>query len=94
MQVERYAPVNKDQRAKDDGESMVADTTKCRRQKWSCVENEKLGGQSCQPKERDHRERRSQRVSAAFGRRRNDSHDPVLEKWARHHAVLHGEETE
>src|SRR5947207_4358961 len=55
MQVQGCAAVNKDQRAKDDGESMVANTPKCRRQKWSRIENEKLDRQSRQPKERDHR---------------------------------------
>src|SRR2546423_14977228 len=55
MQIEGCAAVNKDQGAEQKRQPMVANTPKCRRQKWSRIENEKLDSQSRQPKECDHR---------------------------------------
>src|SRR2546423_10780404 len=55
MQIEGCATVNKDQRAEEKRQPVVADLPKYRGKKWSRVENEKLHDQSRQPEKRNHR---------------------------------------
>src|SRR2546423_1198978 len=59
MQVERYASVNKDQRAEEKRQPMIADTTKCCRQERSRVKDEELHRQSREPENRDDRTKRA-----------------------------------
>src|SRR5947207_6544533 len=55
MQVEGCATVNKDQRAEEKRQPVIANAPKYRGKKRSGVENEKLHDQSHQPEKRNHR---------------------------------------
>src|SRR5256885_16430748 len=59
MQVERYASVNKDQRAEEKRQTVIADTTKRCGQERSRVKDEELHRQSREPENRDHRTKRA-----------------------------------
>src|ERR1051325_2158298 len=58
MEVEGCGAVNKNKRAEEKCESVIADAPKCRGQKRPCLEDKELDGQTRQPENRDHRANR------------------------------------
>jgi hypothetical protein len=55
VEVEGRAAINKDQRGKKQGQTVIAEPQKFRREKGSRIEDEELHGKTRQPKNCDYR---------------------------------------